>query len=79
MSQPYRLVVQGESLDPATPRHFKEMTVRAHGGTTEITGAVIDASHLHGLFERIASLGLILTSLAALDIEAEGRFGCDAI
>ncbi|MBV8219206.1 MAG: hypothetical protein JO325_12140 [Solirubrobacterales bacterium] len=43
------------------------------------TGAVIDASHLHGLFERIASLGLILTSLAALDIEAEGRFGCDAI
>ncbi len=48
---------------------FEGMTICARGGITEITGAVIDASHLYGLLERIASLGLTLNSVAALDAE----------
>ena len=45
------------------------MTVRVHGGKTEIIGPIIESSHLHGLLERIASLGLRLHSLAPLEAE----------
>ena len=78
MSQQYRLVVKGE-LGARYASAFEGMTVSAHDGITEITGAVIDASHLHSLLERIASLGLVLTSLAALDPEdAEAAEGDSA-
>ena len=66
MSQRYRLIVKGE-LGARYASAFEGMTVSSHDGITEITGAVIDASHLHGLLERIASLGLTLNSLATLD------------
>ena len=39
----------------------------AHDGETEITGPIIDSSHLHGLLDRIAGLGLTLHSLTPLD------------
>ena len=68
MSQRYRLVVKGE-LGPRYASAFEGMTICAHDGITEITGAVVDPSQLHGLLERIAGLGLVLTSLAALDTE----------
>ena len=71
MPQPYRLIVKGE-LGARYASAFTGMTVCAHDGITEITGAVTDASHLHGLLERIAGLGLTLTSLAALDVEDPG-------
>ena len=45
------------------------MTIRAHDGETDITGPVIDQSHLHALLERIASLGLELRSLTPLENE----------
>jgi hypothetical protein len=45
------------------------MTVRAHDGETEIIGLITDQSHLHGLLERIASLGLTLHSLAPFEPE----------
>ena len=37
------------------------------GGKTEITGAIIDQSHLLGLLERISGLGLSLYSVTPLD------------
>ena len=37
--------------------------------TTDITGPIIDQSHLHGLLGRIASLGLTLHSLTPLETE----------
>ena len=43
------------------------MTVRAHGGKSEIIWPIVDSSHLHGLLERIVSLGLRLDSLAPLE------------
>ena len=45
------------------------MTVSAGGGRTAITGTIIDPSHLQGLLERIAGLGLTLHSVTPLDTE----------
>ena len=69
MSLPrYRLVVK-ENWDHATPPRSTGMTLRAHDGETDITGPIIDQSHLQGLLERIASLGLTLRSLTPLETE----------
>ena len=67
-SRRYRIVVEGE-LGPRYASAFDGMTVRAHDGETDITGAIIDQSHLQGLIARIASLGLSLHSLAPLETE----------
>jgi hypothetical protein len=64
----YRLVVAGE-LGPRYASAFDGMTVRAHDGETDITGSIIDQSHLQGLLERIASLGLTLRSLTPMEAE----------
>jgi hypothetical protein len=66
----YRLVVEGE-LGPRYASAFDGMTLSAHDGRTDITGPIIDPSHLHGLLERIAGLGLTLHSLTPLD--ADGK------
>jgi hypothetical protein len=62
----YRLVVEGE-LGPRYAAAFDGMTICAHDGETDITGPIIDQSHLQGLLERIASLGLKLYSLTPLE------------
>ena len=64
----YRLVVKGE-LGPRYASAFDGMTIRAHNGETDITGPIIDQSHLQGLIERIANLGLTLHSLTPLENE----------
>ena len=64
----YRVVVEGE-LGPRYASAFDGMTVSAHDGRTEITGPIVDSSHLHGLLERIAGLGLTVHSLTSLDSE----------
>jgi hypothetical protein len=69
MAQPrYRLVVAGE-LGPRYASAFEGMTVSAGGGQTHITGPIIDQSHLQGLLERIAALGLTLRSVIPLETE----------
>ena len=69
MSPPrYCIVIEGE-LGPRYAAAFEGMTLRAHDGETEITGPIIDQSHLQGLLERIAGLGLTLHSLTPLDTE----------
>jgi hypothetical protein len=64
----YRLVVEGE-LGPRYASAFEGMTISAHDGMTEMTGSIIDPSHLQGLLERIAGLGLRLRSVTPLDDE----------
>jgi hypothetical protein len=64
----YRLVVEGE-LGPRYASAFEGMTCRSHDGETEIVGPIIDPSHLQGLLERIAGLGLTLHSLTPLETE----------
>ena len=71
----YRLVVDGE-LGPRYALAFEGMTISAHDGITEMTGSIIDPSHLQGLLERIAGLGLTLHSLTPLqteNAEADGQ------
>ena len=63
----YRLVVEGE-LGARYASAFLGMTISAHDGITEITGQILDQSHLQGLLERIADLGLALRSLTPLDV-----------
>lgn len=65
----YRLVVHGE-LGSRYASAFEGMTISAHDGLTEMTGTIIDPSHLQGLLERIASLGLTLYSVTPLDAES---------
>jgi hypothetical protein len=64
----YRLIVEGE-LGPRYASAFDGMTLFAHDGRTDITGPIIDSSHLHGLLERVASLGLTVHSVTPLDTE----------
>jgi hypothetical protein len=69
MSPPcYRIVIEGE-LGPRYVSAFDGMTLCAHDGETDITGPIIDQSHLQGPLGRIASLGLTLHSLTPLDAE----------
>ena len=63
-----RLVIEGE-LGPRYANAFDGMTLRARDGQTEISGPIIDQSHLQGLLERIAGLGLTLHSLTPLEAE----------
>jgi hypothetical protein len=62
----YRLVVEGE-LGPRYAAAFEGMSISAHDGITEITGAITDRSHLQGLLERIAGLGLTLHSVVPVE------------
>ena len=66
--QTYRLIVEGE-LGPRYASAFERMAISTGGGKTEITGEIIDPSHLHGLLERIAGLGLTLHSITPLGAE----------
>jgi hypothetical protein len=59
MSPPRDRLVVGE-LGPRCASAFAGMTLRAHNRETEITGPIIDQSHLQPLIEGIASLGLAL-------------------
>jgi len=64
--QVYRVVVNGE-LGPRYASAFEGMTISAASGKTEITGTIMDQSHLLGLLERISGLGLKLHSVTPLD------------
>ena len=58
----YELVLRGE-LSDRFAAHFEGMRLERADGRTVLTGEVIDQSHLHGLIERIAELGLELVSV----------------
>ncbi len=64
----YRIVVEGE-LGARYASAFDGLTISAHDGMTEMTGSIIDQSHLQGLLEQIAGLGLTLHSVTPLDGE----------
>ena len=63
----YRLVVGEPGSRCASA--FHAMTLRADDGETDITGPISDQSHLQGLIERIAGLGLTLHSVTPLETE----------
>ena len=62
----YELVLRGELGDRFEPL-FEGMRIERRTGRTLLTGDVRDQSHLHGLIERIAELGLELVSVNPTD------------
>ena len=62
----YRIVVNGE-LGPRYLSAFEGLEVHVANGQTEISGAIADSSQLQGLIERIAGLGLTLSSVTPLE------------
>ena len=62
----YRITVEGE-IGPRYAAAFDGMEIRAAHGETEITGPIVDQSHLHGLIGRIADLGLTLRSVTPVN------------
>ena len=62
----YRIVIDGE-IGPRYAAAFDGMQVDAGNGETELTGPIVDQSHLYGLLGRIADLGLTLVSVTPLD------------
>lgn len=62
----YELVLRGEIGDRFEPL-FEGMHIERRAGQTVLTGEVRDQSHLHGLIERIAELGLELVSVNPID------------
>ena len=52
---------------------FDEMTLSAHDGRTDITGPIVDSSHLHGRVEQIARPGPTLAQPHPGTLEGESQ------
>ena len=61
-SAEYKIVVRGE-LDSRFAYLFNGMKMEPVGGTTVLTGKVVDQAQLHGYIERFEELGLELLSV----------------
>jgi hypothetical protein len=61
----YQIIVRGE-LSRRYRTVFEGMTLVVGDGQTTITGPVRDQTHLHGLLDRVGSLGLELVSVTPL-------------
>ena len=61
----YRIVVRSELSDKYAVA-FEGMEMEAKGGTTVLTGKIIDQPHLYGILQRINALGLELLSVEVL-------------
>lgn len=60
----YVIVIAGE-IDPACAVEFAPADVRVGGGLTTVRATGIDQAALHGIIDRIASLGLTLLSVTS--------------
>jgi hypothetical protein len=68
----YRIVVRDE-LSERYAAAFEGMKMETKNGQTVLTGEVIDQPHLHGILNRINSLGLKLVSVETISQEARTR------
>jgi hypothetical protein len=68
----YRLVLRGELGEPFGFL-FEGMQMDRVGGTTVLSGRVIDQAHLHGLIQRTQELGLELISIQQADEGTDDR------
>lgn len=63
----YEIRLQGQ-LDGSWSDWFEGFTLTTgNGGTTTLTGAVVDQAALHGLLRRVGDLGVTLISVNAVD------------
>jgi len=66
MSETYELALRGEP-GPVLRAAFPEFELRGDHGMTLIHARFVDQAALHGLIERIHSLGLEMVSLQQVD------------
>lgn len=66
----YELEIRGEP-GPVLTAAFPELQLRPHHGMTLLHGEFVDQAALHGVIERINSLGLELVNLHLVDDDAE--------
>jgi hypothetical protein len=64
----YRIVVRGE-LSERYAVAFEGMEMEVKSGRTILTGEIKDEPHLHGILDRIGSLGLMLISVESFPTE----------
>jgi hypothetical protein len=72
----YRIVVRGE-LSERYAMAFEGMEMEAESGRTILTGEIIDEPHLHGILDRIGSLGLRLLSVESFPTETSRQQASD--
>jgi hypothetical protein len=70
MSKTYELEFRGES-GPVLIAAFPEFELRSDNATTRLRGEFADQAALHGVIERINSLGLELVGLNRIDDDPE--------
>jgi hypothetical protein len=68
----YQIVVRGE-LSERYAEAFEGMEMETKSGQTILTEEVIDDPHLHGILNRIGTMGLTLVSVRRLVIDALGK------
>lgn len=64
----YVIVIEGE-IDSACARAFAPANVTVRNGRTLLHTSAIDQPALHGIFDRVASLGLTLLSAVSTDVD----------
>ncbi len=62
----YRIRVQGQ-LDQGWAAYFAGLELTRRNGTTLLVGPVADQAALHGLIQRLGSLGLPILEVRRLD------------
>ena len=62
----YRIRVQGQ-LDQGWATYFSGLELTPRNGTTLLIGPVTDQAALHGLLQRLGSLGLPILEVRRLD------------
>ena len=73
----YRIVVRGE-LSERYAAAFEGMEMEAESGRTILTGEVVDQPHLHGILDRVGSLGLRLLSVESFPTETSRQQASDS-
>ena len=72
----YRIVVRGE-LSQRYAVAFEGMEMEVKSGQTILTGEIKDEPHLHGILDRIGSLGLRLLSVESFPTETSRQQASD--
>ncbi len=67
----YQILIEGE-LDDWSATQFDDLTLDRQAGRTRLSTSVIDQAGLHGLFDRLQSIGAVIVSLEQVEIPQLG-------